>query len=61
MPLMGCSLFSNSHFQMGVTVMGFAEPFGLYLKRCKLNIVVIRILVDACVFSVLSVALKAKL
>ena len=28
-PLMGCSLFSNSHFQMGVTVMGFAEHFGL--------------------------------
>ena len=27
-PLMGCSLFSNSHFQMGVTVMGFAEHFG---------------------------------
>ena len=26
-PLMGCSLFSNSHFQMGVTVMGFAEHF----------------------------------
>ena len=25
---MGCSLFSNSHFQMGVTVMGFAEQFG---------------------------------
>ena len=25
---MGCSLFSNSHFQMGVTVMGFAEDFG---------------------------------
>ena len=29
---MGCSLFSNYHFQMGVTVMGFAEDFGLYLK-----------------------------
>ena len=26
---MGCSLFSNSHFQMGITVMGFAEHFGL--------------------------------
>ena len=25
---MGCSLFSNSHFQMGVTVMGFEELFG---------------------------------
>ena len=31
-PLMGCSLFSNSHFQMGVTVMGFAEHFGLGLS-----------------------------
>ena len=28
---MGCSLFSNYHFQMGVTVMGFAEDFGLNL------------------------------
>ena len=27
---MGCSLFSNSQVQMGVTVMGFAEHFGLY-------------------------------
>ena len=27
-PLMGCSLFSNFHFQMGVTVIGFAEHFG---------------------------------
>ena len=25
---MGCSLFSNYHFQMGVTVMEFAEDFG---------------------------------
>ena len=25
---MGGSLFSNSHFQMGVIVMGFAEHFG---------------------------------
>ena len=25
---MGCPLFSNFHFQMGVTVMGFAEHFG---------------------------------
>ena len=25
---MGCSLFSNFHFQMRVTVMGFAEHFG---------------------------------
>ena len=29
---MGCSLFSNYHFQMGVTVMGFAEDFGLRLS-----------------------------
>ena len=29
-PLMVCFLFSNYHFQMGVTVMGFAEHFGLY-------------------------------
>ena len=28
---MGCSLFSNSHFQIGVNVMGFAEHFGLRL------------------------------
>ena len=33
-PLMGCSLFSNSHFQMGVTVMGFADHFGLRVN-CK--------------------------
>ena len=26
---MGCSPFENSCFQMGVTVMGFAEDFGL--------------------------------
>ena len=25
---MGCSLFANYHFQMGVTAMGFAEDFG---------------------------------
>ena len=29
---MGCSPFANSHFQMGVTVMGFAEHFGLSIK-----------------------------
>ena len=29
--LMGCLSFSNYHFQMGVTVMGFAEDFGLCL------------------------------
>ena len=27
---MGCSLFEYYHFQMGVTVMGLAEHFGLY-------------------------------
>ena len=27
---MGCFPFANSRFQMGVTVMGFAEHFGLY-------------------------------
>ena len=27
---MGRSLFSNTHFQMGVTVMGFAEHFWLF-------------------------------
>ena len=27
-PPMGCSPFSNLHFQMGVTLMGFAEDFG---------------------------------
>ena len=30
---MGCSLSSNPHFKMGVTVMGFAEHFGGVL--CK--------------------------
>ena len=29
---MGYSLFSNSYFQMGVTVMGFAEHFGQCLE-----------------------------
>ena len=27
---MGCFPFANSRFQMGVTVMGFAEDFGQY-------------------------------
>ena len=27
-PLMGCFPFANSRFQMGVTLMGFAEHFG---------------------------------
>jgi len=31
--LMGCSLFSNSHFHMGVTVMGLAEHFGHCLGK----------------------------
>ena len=30
---MGCSLFSNSHLQMGVTIMGFAEHFGLSYSK----------------------------
>ena len=30
---MGCSPFANSRFQMGVTVMGFAEHFGQYPSR----------------------------
>ena len=30
---MGYSLFSNSHFKMGVTIMGFAEHFGLGLSK----------------------------
>ena len=30
-PLMGCFLFSNSHFQMGVSVIGFAVNFGLWI------------------------------
>ena len=34
---MGCSLFANYHFQMGVTVMGFAEDFGLCQKRVLAN------------------------
>ena len=32
------SLFQNSHFQMGVNAMGFAEHFGLYLlSKCKVR------------------------
>ena len=31
---MRCSLFTNSHFQMGVTIMGFAEHFGPCLNIC---------------------------
>ena len=30
---MGWSPFANSRFQMGVTVMGFAEDFGQYALR----------------------------
>ena len=36
--LMGCSLFSTPHFQMGVTVMGFAEHFGLNVFKVLLYI-----------------------
>ena len=32
---MGCTLFSNYHFQMGVTGMGFAEDFGRKLHDLK--------------------------
>ena len=32
---MGCSLFSYFHFQMGVTVMGFAEHFGKDVEKKK--------------------------
>ena len=35
--LMGCSTFSNSRFQMGVTVMGFAEHLW-YDRSEKLNL-----------------------
>ena len=34
---MGCSLFANYHFQMGVTAMGFAEDFGLSVLVCDQN------------------------
>ena len=34
--LMGCFPFSNYHFQMGVTVMGFAEHFG-YWQSCVIR------------------------
>ena len=30
---MGCFPFANSCFQMGVTVMGFAEHFGLWAAQ----------------------------
>ena len=30
---MGCSLFSNYHFQMEITVMGFAKHFGHSLLK----------------------------
>ena len=33
--LMGCSLFSNYHFQMGFTVIGFAEHFGQWYLEMK--------------------------
>ena len=34
-PLMGCCSFSNFHFQMGVSVMRFAEHFGHCLVRVR--------------------------
>ena len=35
-PPMGCFPLANSHFQMGVTVMGFAEHFGLrHIFSCR--------------------------
>ena len=34
---MGYSPFANSHFQMGVTVMGFAEHIGLSFTALKIN------------------------
>ena len=33
---MGCSLFSNSYFQMGVTVMGYTEHFGQRTARASI-------------------------
>ena len=50
---MGCSLFANYHFQMGVTVMGFAEDsrhskcsyeslgFVKFLSACHFSFVVV--------------------
>ena len=32
---MGCSPLADSRFQMGVTVMGFAEHFGIYLHTVR--------------------------
>ena len=32
---MGCFPFANSHFQMGFTVMGFAEHFGGWIELTK--------------------------
>ena len=39
---MGYSLFSNSHFEMGVTVMGFAEHFGHTLLKGYISPVIDR-------------------
>ena len=33
---MGCTLFSNYHFQTGVSIIGFAEHFGLNLHAQKI-------------------------
>ena len=37
-PPMGCFPFANSRFQMGVTVMGFAEDFGHWLLKLVLQL-----------------------
>ena len=41
---MGCFPFPNYRFQMGVTVMGFAEHFGLFLAKSnqKIQILIIK-------------------
>ena len=36
---MGCFPFANSRFQMGVTVMGFAEDFGQCVWACCASLV----------------------
>ena len=35
---MGRTLFSNFHFQMGVTVMGFAKDFGLDVPNLVIDL-----------------------
>ena len=41
--LMGCFLFSNSNLQLGVTVMGYAEHFGLKVVCHSKNMICILI------------------